>query len=159
MIAVRAVARYLNDIDAHPNLKMMLLSLGLALEELGSGITHSALEARKLEHRPKESRVRFLAKAYASAIMELLMRGNVKKREAARRTARAVKEWPAFDGLDITATTVINWRDDVKAKLASEDRDKALFDYLVEGLELDARPIEIAQMLIDEGIPFGPRKT
>jgi hypothetical protein len=159
-MAVRSVARYLNDTDADPRLKMMLLSLGLALEELDYGITHRALEARKLDHRPKESLERFLAKAYVCAIMELLMKGGLRKQEAARRAANAAKAWPHFDGISVTPTTVINWRDDVKAKLASESRDKSYLDHLVEsGLELDEGPIEAAQMLMTEGIPFGPRKT
>jgi hypothetical protein len=102
---------------------------------------------------------KFIAKAHAAAIMELLMRGGRAKTEAARHTAHAVDHWPIFASINVTATTVVNWRDNVKAKLASEDRDKSFFDHLIEsGLDLSEGPLEAAKMLIEEAIPYGPRQ-
>ena len=76
------------------------------------------------------------------------------KQEAARLTAQKVKVWGAFNADSITATTVINWRDDVKAKLAS------VLDLLMRRLlKSGERPRAAAQRLIDAGPPFGPRKT
>ena len=158
-MALRAVAQYLSDAEVDPDLKMMFLNLQLALGELGDGVTADVLRPAEVTHRPRQPMAKFLAKAYASAIMELFMRGRESKKAAANQTARAVKHWLNFKDVDVTATTVMHWRDSVKEKRASESRDKKLFDMLVDlGLQADEDPKKGARVLIEEAIHFGPRK-
>lgn len=93
-------------------------------------------------------------KIYAAACMEVLMNNGQEKQNAAARVARSANTWPRISRGMIKASTVSNWRDEVKQQ-SSDNSDRIMF----EGLSKMFGQGPKAKARLKEVLSIGPVMT
>ena len=116
-LACQAVARFIAVRHENPELAAPILALFKALEDVEKGIEPElfSLDLSKKRERSRSS-LRKHVQLLAAVAMEVLKDIGVPLDQAADLVAEKVAKWPQFRGVEITATTIRNWREACRRK-------------------------------------------
>jgi hypothetical protein len=105
-----------------PSLFIPLAQLRYALHDLNRGKVVPLLAPKKVKNRPHDSASKEAFRALAAVAMELFIKGNVPRKEAARDVAAALSQMGYMNGpgKPITAKLVEDWRDRMTTERSTE---------------------------------------
>jgi hypothetical protein len=152
IIACHAVARFIFVTQHSPFLVAPLLALRAALLDLEKGISNPILDPRATIGKQSRSSIKKQIRLLAAACLEALVAEGDALKAAASRVARHVIKWRGVGDHDVTAKTIMNWREHYNS-LPQQERKP--FDKLKKALEGPDRRARVEQLLRDgpPGIP------
>jgi hypothetical protein len=105
-----------------PSLFIPLAQLQYALHDLNRGKVVPLLAPKKVKNRPRDSTSREGFRALAAVAMELFIKGDVSRKQAARDVAAALSQMGYMNGpgKPITAKLVEDWRDRMTTERSTE---------------------------------------
>jgi hypothetical protein len=121
VIACRAVTHFIAVNHEHPLLAAPLLAMKAALLDLQNGVTNPIIDPSSAGGQRSRSSLRKHAITLAGACLEALVELGDPLGEAASRVARYAARWRGMGAEPVTANTVKNWRNQLRA-LPSQER-------------------------------------
>jgi len=154
ILACRAVARFIYQRRGGAELAGPFLQIAAAFEELRRGgkpklFSKRSAPNKERERSPERRHLHMLAAATLEVMLKLTSRGAAisdeaasKRHTAAARIARGVNRWPGMAAQEVTAQTIIAWRNQQRglSKSARKPLDTVVAEILAKsdpGKEVD----------------------
>jgi len=151
--ACQAVARFIAVTHQPPVLAAPLLALRAAILDLQRGVSNPIVDLNGANGRRSRSALKKHASTVAAVCLEVLVDLGDPVDEAASRVARLAANWSAWGGQQITANTIKNWRNQIRAMRADE---RAAFDLMRKDL-LEHGGRQAVERLLSDGPPGMPK--
>lgn len=152
--ACHAVTRFIAVTHQPPLLAAPLLALRAAILDLEKGVRNPIIDLDDANGSRSRSALKKHAIAVVAVCLEVLVELGDPVEEAASRIARLAASWSTWGDQQITADTIKNWRNQMRAKRADE---RAAFDLMRKDLLEHGRRHEVERLL--SGGPPGVPKT
>lgn len=92
-------------------------------------------------------------KIYVAACLDALMNAGISEMDAASKIAKSVPNWPRISVGMIKASTVANWRDELKQKQSS-DRERRMFEKISRDFSEGPRAASYLKEVLRNGPPM-----
>lgn len=149
-----AVARFLRVLDQNPLMAAPFFTIRGALDDLDRGVTAELLNRYASDSVRSRSSQKKHLQIMASACLEFLVDKGEPLDQASARVARLVNKWPGIGNQEISATTVRNWRDTIRAGAPAERR---VFSQVIAYIRSCENPEQEVATLLDNGPPGIPK--
>jgi hypothetical protein len=162
ILACKAVARFIYQRGGGAELAAPFLQIATAFEDLERGgkpriFSKKSVAPKERERSPERRHIHLLAAAALEVLIQLsshtsrLWADDTQKRtSAANKVARHVNKWPGMGRQQVTARTVIGWRDQQRS--LSKDARKP-FERVVERILAEPTPQKTVEKLLRSGPP------
>ncbi len=123
-IACIALARLLHDCNVSPEYAVPFQHLRVALMDFERGITPHLLSKDPNSQKRGRSTLHSWQTMFAAVCLEVLRELGDRRDDAATQIARHVNRWPGFGIADVSAQTIINWRNSYRREPASAQKSR-----------------------------------
>jgi hypothetical protein len=151
--ALRAVVHFLWVTGQPPTLAAPLMALRAAIRDLEQGVANPIISPDATAGRRSRSALKKHASTVAAVCLEVLVDLGDPVDEAASRVARLAANWSILRGQQITANTIKNWRNQIRAMQAVE---RGAFDLMRKDL-LEHGGRQEVERLLSDGPPGMPK--
>ena len=153
ILACQAVARFIYLRKGGAELAAPFLQIAQAFAELGRGgkprlFAKKTVPEKERERSPERKHIQMLAAAALEVMIKLEPRGN--RNAAAAKIARHVNCWPGMGAQDVTAQTVIAWRNQQRSSSKSARNS---FEQVVARMLAEPDPDKTVDQLLKSGPP------
>jgi hypothetical protein len=152
--SLTAITQFLRSVGGSEDAEMYvpLHQLQYGLNDLEAGKVPDLLKPTPIKGRPPDSASDTGFRAFAAVAMDLLMDGDVRREEAARRVARELTAmgYMASATKPITAQRVEDWRDRIREERPAEYAPAGRFDRVKQELmrQFPQDPVAAAEFLL-----------
>jgi hypothetical protein len=155
ILACRAVARFIYLRNGGAELAAPFLQIVEAFAELERGgkprlFAKKTAPERERERSPERKHIQMLAAAALEVMLELEPRGPDNRNVAAAKVARHVNRWPGMKAQEVTAQTVIAWRNQQRG---SSKGARKRFEQVVAKIFAEPDPRKTVDQLLKSGPP------
>ncbi len=155
ILACRAVVRFIYLRNGGAGLAGPFLQIAEAFADLERGgkprlFAKKTIPEKERERSPERKHIQMLAAAALEVLIKLEPRGQSNRKAAAARVARHVNRWPGMGAQDVTAQTVIAWRN--QQRNSSQSARKP-FEQVVEKILAEPDPRKTLDQLLKSGPP------
>jgi hypothetical protein len=155
ILACRAVVRFIYLRKGGAELAAPFLQIAEAFAELERGgkprlFAKKTIPEKERERSPVRKHIQMLAAAALEAMIKLEPRGRGKRKAAAAKVARHVNRWPGMGAQDVTAQTVIAWRNQQRSSSKSARHP---FEQVVTRMLAEPDPDKTVDQLLKSGPP------